>query len=88
MVDRITARMIIAYSVEHNCVLEHSDVHSAFLHDVNKFKSPVYVELRADGTYRHDKTVGILRLNLYRKQSGTFYYIEGLLEFLKNSKPS
>lgn len=38
---------------------------------------------RADETYKHGKTVGMLKKNLYGNPSGTYYYIEGLMDFLK-----
>lgn len=41
---------------------------------------------RADGTFKHGGTVGILRLNLFGNPSGTFYYIEGLMAFLRKLK--
>lgn len=85
MVDRMAARMVIAHSVEHGWRLEHLDVRSAFLHEEYRYGKPVYVREmpRADGSYKHGGTIGLLRLNLYGNPSGTFYYIEGLMAFLR-----
>lgn len=85
MVDRIAARMVICHNFQHGWWLEHFDVKSAFLHEKYRYHKPVYIRemARADGSYKHGNTVGILRLNLYGNPSGTYYYIDGLLEFLR-----
>lgn len=85
MVDRMAVRMVIAHSVENGWTLEHVDVRSAFLHEEYKYVKPVCIKEmpRADGTFKHGGTVGFLRLNLYGNPSGTFYYIKGLMAFLR-----
>lgn len=37
-----------------------------------------------DGTYKHGQTIGLLKLNVYGSPSGTYCYVDGLLEFLKS----
>lgn len=58
------------------------------MHEKHKFHLPVYIKEmpRADGSYKHGITIGKLQLHLYRNPSGTFYYIKGLLEFLRKWK--
>lgn len=41
---------------------------------------------RADGSFKNGNTIGVLRLNLYGNPSGTYYYVDGLLEFLRKIK--
>lgn len=85
MVDRIAARMVISHNVENGWVLEHLDVKSAFLHEKYRYRKPVWVRemARADGSYKHGRTIGLLKLNLYGNPSGTYYYVDGLLEYLR-----
>lgn len=85
MVDKMAARMILTHNVEHGWHLEHLDVKSAFLHEKYRYGKPVYLRemARTDGTYKHGNTIGILRLNIYGNPSRTYYYIEGLLDYLK-----
>lgn len=85
MVDRMAARMVLAHNVAHQWNLEHLDVKIAFLHEKYKYVKPVYLkeEATADGFYKHGNIVGILHLNLYGNPSGTFYYMEGLFDYLK-----
>lgn len=85
MVDRIAARMIISYSADRGWKLEHLDVKSAFLHEDYGYHKPVYIKepARADGRYKHGRTVGILIRNLCGNPSGKFYYVQGLLDHLR-----
>lgn len=82
MIDRVSVRMIIGWT------LEHFDITSAFLHERYKFHKPVYIKETAsvDGTYKHVNTIVKLVLNLYGNPSATFYYLEGLFKFLRNRK--
>lgn len=41
---------------------------------------------RADGSYKDGGTIGILKRNLYGNPSGTYYHIEGLMNFLATVK--
>lgn len=77
--------MVISHNVHYGWILEHFDVRRAFLYERYELRAPVYIceEPRADGSYKHGNTVGLLIKNLYGNPSGTFYYVEGILEFLK-----
>lgn len=88
MVDKMAARMVIGHNVVYGWQLEHLDVKSAFLHAEYRYGKPVYLRemARADGTFRHGKTVGILMLNLYGNHSETYYCIEGLLDYLRETR--
>lgn len=41
---------------------------------------------RANGICKHGNTVGKLELSLYGNPSGTYYYVQGLFEFLRKHK--
>lgn len=77
--------MVLAHSVEYGWRLEHLDAKSALLLAKYRFGKPVYLReiSRADQTYKHGKTIWVLKLNLYGNPSGIYYYMEGLLEYLK-----
>lgn len=85
MVDRVAARMVIAHVVKNGWTLEHMDIHSAFINEKYKYTKPVYIRepARADGSFKYGKTTGILELNLYGNPSGTYYYLDGLLIYIK-----
>lgn len=77
--------MVLMHPVQHGWVLEHMDIHSAFINERYKFEQPVYTKEppRADGSYKHGQKTGILELNLYGNPSGTYYYLEGLFGYMK-----
>lgn len=84
MVGRVAFHMVNSHNAENCWILEHFDIRSAFLHERHKYHHPLYIRepARADGTYKHEKTIVIMQLNLYGNPSGTFYYVDGLIEYL------
>lgn len=76
MVNRVAVRIVLKYSVQNGWLLEHMDIHSAFINERYKFEQPVYIMKppRADGSYKHGRTTGILELNLCRNPSATYYF--------------
>lgn len=85
MVDRCATRMFVVHSVEKGWPMERFDIHSAFLHENYGYKKQVLIRemAKANGTFKHGKKVGILVKNQYGNPSGTFYYIVGLMEYLR-----
>lgn len=84
MVENMATRIGLSHSVENGWKLGHLDVKSAFLNEEYRCSEPVYLPeiARADDSYLHGITVGVLRLNFYAYPSATYYYIEGLLRYL------
>lgn len=66
-------------------MLEHLDVRSAFLHEDYLYEKPVYIReaAKADGTYKHGRTIGFLIRNLYENPSFTYYFVHGLLKHFR-----
>lgn len=81
MVHRGAARMAIRWRVDRGWTLEHIDVKRNFLNEEYAYYKPFFIRegARAYGTYRDGKTIGIILRNLYGNPSGTYYYVQGLL---------
>lgn len=89
MVDRIETRMVVNHNAENGWIIERAlQYKNAFLHEDFKSGKPVYIRktAREDGSYTQGKTRVVLRLKLYGNPSVTYYYVDGLLEFLQNLK--
>lgn len=56
----------------------------SLINEKYKYDRKVYIreQARADGTYRHGNTTGILELNLYGNPSGTYYYLDEVLHYI------
>lgn len=55
------------------------------MHELYKFEKPMFIQkmARADGCYKHGKSVGRLVKNQYGNPLGTYSYVQGLLDFLQ-----
>lgn len=86
MVYRVEARSVISYSVKQGLVLEHMDIHSAFINERQKYHNPVFIgeQARTDGSFKHGDPTWILEPNIYGNSFGTYYYLHGLLGYMKN----
>lgn len=82
----MAVRMVIAYKIENGWTLMVLNVKNAIFHETYKYPSPLFIREapRDDGTYKHGWTIGFLILNLYGNRSGTYYYVEGPLDYFSS----
>lgn len=84
MATKSTVRLIFGLTAKLGLTMEHFDIKGAFLHEAFGYGGIVYVKepKRADGTYRHGNTVGVLRGNMYGGRSAGNYFLKGLTSWL------
>lgn len=84
MADRSTIRLILALAACENKYLDHIDIDSAYLHEPYDDPTPLYVRQpeRFDGSFKHPKKYGRLRLNLYGTTTAGHRFSTALCDFL------
>lgn len=84
MVNASSVRLLFALKAMHNLQMEHFDITGAFLHQAFGYEQTVYVNemCRADQSFKHGNTCGILHGNMYFGKSSGYSFLKGLTQRL------
>lgn len=86
MADKGTISLMFALAASRRCILEHFDIHCAFVHEHYPSTYPVLViqPPRFDGSFKYRDRVGRLRQNLCGTRAAGHIYLQGLFQLLKS----